>query len=104
MAQMVDRLPPKPEIHCSNPVIGILLSHICLLSNCVEKTKIKKKRPGMAHFLIKIKSRNSLLTCKFSPLVADYGGCGVLKEDWFEFLVWDGLPIDYVSLDKMFYL
>ena len=36
---MVELLLLIPEVRCSNPVIG---------KNCVEKTKIKKKRPGLA--------------------------------------------------------
>ena len=27
--------------------------------NCIEKTKIKKKRPGIAHFLTMIRTRQS---------------------------------------------
>ena len=41
-----------PDVHSSNPVIGKLLYWIfdCLPTvKCIEKTKIKKKRPGMAH-------------------------------------------------------
>ena len=49
MAQLVEQLLPIPEVHGSNPVIGENLFVYCQL--CIEKTKIKKKRPGMAHFL-----------------------------------------------------
>ena len=38
VAKLVERLLPIPEVHGSNPVI----------SNCIEKTKIKKKRPRRA--------------------------------------------------------
>ena len=31
VTQLVERLPPTPEIHGSNPVISKLLSNICLL-------------------------------------------------------------------------
>ena len=45
MAQLEERSLPTPEIRGSIPDIGNFLS-----SNCtIEKTKIKKKRPGMAH-------------------------------------------------------
>ena len=45
VAQLVEWLLPTPEIHHLNIDIGKILS-----SNCrMEKTKIKKKRPGMAH-------------------------------------------------------
>ena len=52
VAQLVERLLPIPEVRGSNPVIGknlfIYLTFVyCQL--CIEKTKIKKKRPGMAH-------------------------------------------------------
>ena len=45
VAQLVERLLPKPEIRISNPDIGKKLS----TKFTIEKTKIKKKRPGMAH-------------------------------------------------------
>ena len=45
VAQLVERLLPTPEIHGSNPDIGKIL-----FTNCtIEKTKIMKKRPRMAH-------------------------------------------------------
>ena len=47
VAQLVVRSPLTPEIHGSNPVIGKLIFTV----NCVEKANIKKKRPGMAHFV-----------------------------------------------------
>ena len=54
MAQLVEWSLLTPEVHDSNPVIGKLLSDIYLFTvNCIEKMKIKKKRPGMAHFLKK---------------------------------------------------
>ena len=39
----------NPEVHGSNPVIGKKY-YQALTVNCIEKTKIKKKRPGVAHF------------------------------------------------------
>ena len=53
VVQLVERSPLTPEICSSNPVTGKLLNieHLCTV-NCVETTKIKKKRPGMAHFLL----------------------------------------------------
>ena len=51
VAQMVKRSLPAPELRGSNPVIGKLLYIERLFTfNCVEKTKIKKKKQGMAHF------------------------------------------------------
>ena len=45
MAQLVERSPPTQEVRSSNPVKGKL----CIgTNNCFEKTKIKKKGPGMA--------------------------------------------------------
>ena len=48
VAQLVERLLPIPEVRSSNPVIGKNL-YWTFAVNCIEKTKIKKKRPGMAH-------------------------------------------------------
>ena len=52
VAQLVERLLPIPEVRGSNPVIGKNLYRTFTV-NCIEKTKIKKKRPGMAHFFKK---------------------------------------------------
>ena len=50
LAQLVERLLLTPEVRGSNSVISQLLSDIYFFTvNCIEKTKIKKKRPGMAH-------------------------------------------------------
>ena len=55
MTQLVEQLLPIPEVLGSNPVIGnILYSPFSV--NCIEKPKIKKKRPGMAQ-----KTRDQLL-------------------------------------------
>ena len=48
MAQLVERLLLNPEVHSSNPVIGKIL-YWTFTVNCIQKTKIKKRRPGMAH-------------------------------------------------------
>ena len=48
VAQLVERSLPTPEVRSSNPVIGIKL-YLMFAANCIEKTKIKKKRPQMAH-------------------------------------------------------
>ena len=45
MAQLEERSLSTPEIRGSIPDIGKFLSGNCT----IEKTKIKKKRPGMAH-------------------------------------------------------
>ena len=50
VAQMVERSLPIPEVCGSNPFIVKNL-YWTLTVNCIEKTKIKKKRPWMAHFL-----------------------------------------------------
>ena len=50
MAQLVERSLPIPEVRGSNPVISKNLYRTFTV-NCIEKTKIKKKRPGIAHFL-----------------------------------------------------
>ena len=54
VAQLVEWLLPSPEVYGSSPVIGKHL-YWTFTVNCIEKMKIKKKRPGMAHFLKKLK-------------------------------------------------
>ena len=51
VAQLVEWSLPIPEVRSLNPVISkkLFILNICLL--CIEKTKIKKKRPGMGHIL-----------------------------------------------------
>ena len=54
VAQLVERSLPTPGVRGLNPVIGKLLYWAfkrLATVNCIEKTKIKKKRPGMAQFL-----------------------------------------------------
>ena len=52
VAQLVERSLPVPEVCGSNLVIGkIYIEH--LLSTVLTRRKIKKKRPGIAHFLKK---------------------------------------------------
>ena len=48
VVQLVERSVPTPEICGSNPVIGKNLSANLSTNNIIEKTKIKKKMPGMA--------------------------------------------------------
>jgi len=49
VAHLVEWLLTTPEVRGSNPVIGnFYIEHYFF--NCIEKTKIKKKWPGMAHF------------------------------------------------------
>ena len=46
MAQLVERSFPIPVVYGLNPVIGKYLNIEHLFTvNCIEKTKIKKKRP-----------------------------------------------------------
>ena len=51
VAQLVERSPLTPEIRDSTPVIGKLYTEHFFTVNCVEKAKMKKKTPGMAHHL-----------------------------------------------------
>ena len=51
--QLVERLLPNPEVPGSNLVISKNLYRTFTV-NSIEKAKIKKKRPGMAHFLEKV--------------------------------------------------
>ena len=63
VAQLVERLLLIPEVRGSNPVIGKNLFIYWTIVNCqlcIEKTKIKKKRPRMAH-LKKISIENSVV-------------------------------------------
>ena len=53
VAQLVEQSPPTPEIRSSNPIIGKTFIEQLFNVNSVEKTKIKKKRQGMAHFVKK---------------------------------------------------
>ena len=46
MAQLAEWLLQSPEVRGLNPVIG---KNLYRKVNCIEKLKIKKKRPGMAH-------------------------------------------------------
>ena len=51
MAQLVELSLPIPEVSSSHPVIGkIYIEPFFTVKLCIEKTKIKEKRPGMAHF------------------------------------------------------
>ena len=50
VAQLVEWSLSIPEVRSSNPVIGKIL-YWTFTVNCIEKTKIKKKGPGKAHFL-----------------------------------------------------
>ena len=48
MAQLVGQMLPTPEIRSLNPDIDEILTTNCT----IEKMKIKKKRPGMAHLFL----------------------------------------------------
>ena len=49
VAQVVERSLPIPEVRGSNPVIGKNIQ-LTFTVNSIEKTKINKKWPRMAHF------------------------------------------------------
>ena len=49
VTQLVERLLPIPEVDGSNAVIGKKL-YLTFTVNYIEKTKIKKKRPGLANY------------------------------------------------------
>ena len=76
VAQLVEQLLPTPDIRGSNPDIGKILSTNCTL----EKTKIKKKRPGMAYLqksylyahLVTDLGHYSSLICIMSKLPHEY--------------------------------
>ena len=50
VAQLVEQSLPTPGIRGLNPDVGKIKSTNCT----IEKTKIKKKRPGMGHLFKKI--------------------------------------------------
>ena len=55
VAHLVEQLLPTPEFCGSNPVIGKNLYWTFVYCQLfIEKTKIKKKMPGMAHFLKRV--------------------------------------------------
>ena len=49
---MVEQSLPIAKVLGSNPDIGKKIEHFTV--NCIEKTKIKEKRPGIAHFFKKV--------------------------------------------------
>ena len=64
VAQLVEQLLTMPEVHGLNPVIGKKL-YILNCQLCIEKRKIKKKTPGMAH----LKNNNWENSVCHSPVV-----------------------------------
>ena len=48
---LVERSLPIPKVCGSNPIIGQKLYWTFTVNCIIEKTKIKEKRPGMAHFI-----------------------------------------------------
>ena len=67
VAQLVKRSPLTPEIHSLDPVIGNFIYCILYDINGVEKTKIKKKRPGKVQFL-KRSSKQSFRCMKIATV------------------------------------
>ena len=49
VAQFVELSPPTPEVYGWNPVFGKHFNWTFTI-NCIEKTKIKKRGPGLSHF------------------------------------------------------
>ena len=50
MVQLVELSVPIPEVRGSNTAIGKISIEHWFTINCIEKTKIKKKRAGIAQF------------------------------------------------------
>ena len=50
IAQLADYSLPLPQFRSSNPVFGKIYSEHLFTVNCIENTKERKKRQGMAHF------------------------------------------------------
>ena len=59
VAQLAEQLLPISEVCSLNPVIGKIYIELIILSTFIEKTKIKKILPGMAHFLTSILIKNT---------------------------------------------
>ena len=78
VAQLVERSLPIPEVHGSNPVISKNLYRTFTV-NCIEKTKIKKKRPGMAHFFKKTGTccyaQSKVAMIKLLPVIFSWSAC-----------------------------
>ena len=72
VAQLVERSLPTPEIRGSNQDIGKFLSTSCT----IEKTKIKKKRLGMAHLKKTTIIRSIIKSEPYSPRQLTFSGCG----------------------------
>ena len=53
VAQLVEQSIPVLEVRGSNPVISKIYNEQLFTIHCIEKKKINKKRPGMAHFFLK---------------------------------------------------
>ena len=71
MALLVEQSLPIPKVRGSNPVIGKNV-HSTFTVNCIEKTRIEKKRPGMAHckkFNTTLKQQNTwaIIVAKMIP-------------------------------------
>ena len=64
MAQLVEQPLLIPEVRGSDPVIGKIYIDQLFTINCIEKKKINKKRPGMAHFFLKKKKISTKITSR----------------------------------------
>ena len=51
VAQLVEQLLPTPQVRSSNQVICKIYIQNLFTLNCIEKTNIKKKNPGLARNL-----------------------------------------------------
>ena len=72
LAQLVERSLAIPEVHLLNPVINKNFIEHVFTVYWITKTIIKKKRPGMAHFLKKriAYHKDLLLRIKSDKLIA----------------------------------
>ena len=66
VAQLEEWSVPTPEVHSLNPVIFKTYTRHLFTVNCIEKTKIDKKRPGMAY----LKNIFSLKRANLFPISA----------------------------------
>ena len=76
VAQLIERSLLTPEIRGSNLDIGKILSTNCT----IDKTKIKKKRPGMAHL-----KKDSIISPNLTTVVWRMSPKSVLRQDFSQF-------------------
>ena len=98
VAQWVEQSLPIPEVCSSNPVICKIYIENFFTVNCIEKMKIKKKRPGMAHLknnigtsLVKWNNDLHLATRQMSQMLFFFAGKKYACWESLRRFLWPGL-------------